>query len=131
MGWMPHGRSVCTCHFCPCHLSPDSSVMHNFSSLDYSNKNKPMKKQEMGLLLWQVNSVWRWWRFGVKEERKQRNGVNLQRKLWACEHEIFFFFFFFFEVTLFLVSVFSLSLSLYLYIYIYIYIWNLWNSHDF
>ena len=30
-----------------------------------------------------VNSMWRWWRFGVKEERKQRNGVNLQRKLWA------------------------------------------------
>ena len=34
--------------------------------MDYSNKNKPMKKQEMGLLLWQVilcggggGSVWR------------------------------------------------------------------------
>ena len=37
------------------------------SHMDYSNKNKPMRKQEMGLLLWWVNSVWRWWRFGVKE----------------------------------------------------------------
>ena len=32
MGWMPHGCSVYTCHVCPCHLRPDSSVMHNFSS---------------------------------------------------------------------------------------------------
>ena len=26
-------------------------------------------------------SVWRWWRFGVKEERKQRKGVN-RRSVW-------------------------------------------------
>ena len=40
-----------------------------------------------------VNSVWRWRRFGMKEERKQRNGVNLQRKLWAWNVFIFYYFF--------------------------------------
>ena len=59
------------------------------SHMDYSNKNKPMRKQEMGLLLWWVNSVWRWWRFGVKEAEEAEEWCELADE--AVSVKCFFF----------------------------------------
>ena len=50
---MPRGCSVCTCHVYPCYLRPDSSIMHNFSSLVI----KLITQRQLLNMLWCLNNT--------------------------------------------------------------------------